>query len=258
MGTADIKVVVSGVVKEFPAPLRKVYRALGPIDLMVPRGEFLCLLGPSGCGKSTLLRLISGLDEPTAGRVEVRQDSTGSPLCGVVFQEQSVFPWMTVRENIRYGLRLRRVPAAVREAAVEWFMERVGLGMFADYYPYQLSGGMKQRVSVARAFANDPEVLLMDEPFGSLDEQNRVILQQELLEIWEGTGKTVVFVTHSIDEALSIGDRIIVMTSSPGRVKADIPVPLPRPRLIPGIREHPVFRELFQAIWGLLREEANV
>ncbi len=251
-----IKVNLSGVTKTYQAG-KGFYRALDGIDLNVGRGEFLCLLGPSGCGKSTLLRIMAGLEKASGGRVEVKQDSPANPLCSVIFQEESVFPWMTVRQNIGYGLSLRRVPEAILRAAVDWYMDMVGLYPFADYYPHQLSGGMKQRVSIARAFANDPEILLVDEPFGSLDEQNRVLLQEEFLGIWEGSEKTVIFVTHSIDEALSLGDRIAVMSASPGRIKAEFPVPIPRPRKIPGVRDHEAFREMFQGIWEVLRQEVK-
>lgn len=255
-GVQTAKIVVSGIYKEFPTRGGR-FRALDGVSLEVRQGEFLCLLGPSGCGKTTLMRIIAGLEKPSGGAVSLRPGAGDRPFCSVVFQEQSVLPWMTVRQNIGYGLRLRRVPAAEREAAVERFMGMVGLAAFADYYPHQLSGGMKQRVSIARAFANDPEVLLMDEPFVSLDEQNRVLLQQELLEIWEGSGKTVVFVTHSIDEALALGDRIVLMTAAPGRIKADLTVAIPRPRRIPAVRDHPIFREMFQSIWESLRDEVR-
>lgn len=248
------KIRLSGIRKAFPVR-RGTFLALDGVSLEVGEGEFLCLLGPSGCGKTTLMRILAGLETPSAGALDIRPSAAGRPLCGVVFQEQSVLPWMTVRQNIGYGLRLRRVPPPEREAVVDRFLGMVGLAAFADDYPHRLSGGMKQRVSIARAFANDPDVLLMDEPFASLDEQNRVLLQQELLEIWEGSGKTVVFVTHSIDEALALGDRIVVMTAAPGRVKADLPVAIPRPRRIPEVRDHPVFRERFQTVWALLREE---
>jgi ABC-type nitrate/sulfonate/bicarbonate transport system ATPase subunit len=177
------------------------------------------------------------------------------PLASVVFQEQSLFPWMTVRDNVEYGLRLRGVPVAHRRRIAEHYIELIGLSGFARAYPHQLSGGMKQRASVARAFANDPEILLMDEPFGSLDEQTRVLLQQELLRIWERSRKTAIFITHSIDEAIALGDRVIVMTARPGRVKASIDVTLPRPRQVSEIRGEPGFLPLFNTIRSLLSEE---
>ncbi|NLG80030.1 MAG: ABC transporter ATP-binding protein [Firmicutes bacterium] len=189
-----------------------------------------------------------------AGR-DARGPLTSRPLTSVVFQEQSLFPWMTVRENVEYGLRVRGVPAAERRRVAEYYIELIGLSGFAHAYPHQLSGGMKQRASVARAFANDPEILLMDEPFGSLDEQNRMLLQQELLRIWERSCKTAVFITHSIDEAVALGDRVLVMTARPGSIKASIEVTLPRPRQVAEVRSEPGFLPLFNTIRSLLSEE---
>jgi NitT/TauT family transport system ATP-binding protein len=229
--------------------------ALREVDLSVAPGEFCCIVGPSGCGKSTLLRILAGLDRETQGRVEIQAADGARPLTSMVFQEQSVFPWMTVEGNVGYGLRMRRVPAALRRETVDYYLRKVGLSNFARAYPYQLSGGMKQRVSVARAFANDPEVLLMDEPFASLDEQTKILLQEELLRIWEGSKKTVVFVTHSIDEAVALGDRVLVMTARPGRIKADVPVTLGRPRSVYELKETPAFAEIGRVIWSLLRDE---
>jgi NitT/TauT family transport system ATP-binding protein len=229
--------------------------ALREVDLSVAPGEFCCIVGPSGCGKSTLLRILAGLDRETQGRVEIQAADGARPLTSMVFQEQSVFPWMTVEGNVGYGLRMRRVPAALRRETVDYYLRKVGLSNFARAYPYQLSGGMKQRVSVARAFANDPEVLLMDEPFASLDEQTKILLQEELLRIWEGSKKTVVFVTHSIDEAVALGDRVLVMTARPGRIKADVPVTLGRPRSVYELKGTPAFAEIGRVIWSLLRDE---
>ncbi|HMM21053.1 MAG TPA: ABC transporter ATP-binding protein [Selenomonadales bacterium] len=229
--------------------------ALETIDLDIRDGEFFCIVGPSGCGKTTLLRILAGLEDSTSGKVLVRQGGGNRPLNSMVFQEQSVFPWMTVRANVSYGLRLRGVPAKERNEIAASYIRKIGLSKFADCYPHQLSGGMKQRVSVARAFANDPEILLMDEPFGALDEQNRIILQQELLRIWEETHKTTVFITHSIDEALCLGDRVLIMTAHPGRVKAIIDIDLPRPRDIAEIRTTLHYNELFQTVWLTLRDE---
>jgi NitT/TauT family transport system ATP-binding protein len=173
----------------------------------------------------------------------------------MIFQEQSVFPWMTVEENVGYGLRMRRLPPRVCRETVRYYLDKVGLSGFARAYPFQLSGGMKQRVSVARAFANDPEVLLMDEPFASLDEQTKILLQEELLRIWEGSKKTVIFITHSIDEAVALGDRVLVMTARPGRIKAVVPVTLPRPRSVLELKGTPAFAELGGTVWALLRNE---
>jgi NitT/TauT family transport system ATP-binding protein len=173
----------------------------------------------------------------------------------MVFQEQSVFPWLSVRDNVSYGLRLRGIAKAERQKITDHYIGMMGLTKFADAYPHQLSGGMKQRVSVARAFANDPEILLMDEPFGALDEQNRILLQQELLKIWEQTRKTTVFITHSIDEALCLGDRVMVMTAHPGTVKSIINIDLPRPRDVNSIRTTLDYNRLFETIWLNLRDE---
>ncbi len=239
--------------------------ALRDIDLDVAPGEFCCIVGPSGCGKTTLLRIMAGLEQQSTGRLRIEASdlvgwlSAGSrerrPLTSMVFQEQSVFPWMTVEENVGYGLCMRRVPPAQRREIVADYLRKVGLSQFARAYPFQLSGGMKQRVSVARAFANDPEVLLMDEPFASLDEQTKILLQEELLRIWEGSKKTVVFITHSIDEAVALGDRVLVMTARPGRIKADVRVTLPRPRSVLELKGTPAFAQLGGTVWALLRDE---
>ncbi len=175
----------------------------------------------------------------------------------MVFQGESIFPWMTVWNNAAYGLRMRKAPSAVIKERVGHYLDRTGLTRFADYYPHQLSGGMKQRVSIARAFANDPEILLMDEPFSALDAQNKLLLQEELLHIWDEHKKTVVFITHSVDEAVFLGDRIMVMTAQPGRVKTFVNVPLARPRNIIDLQKAPEFGELVHRIWSGLREEVH-
>ncbi len=247
-------IVLRGVRKTFAARGGAVH-ALQDISLDIGEGEFFCIVGPSGCGKTTLLRILAGLEASTEGRVAIKAAANGRPLNSMVFQEQSAFPWMTVRNNVEYGLRLRGVAKTERMAVADRYIRMIGLTRFADAYPHQLSGGMKQRVSVARAFANDPEILLMDEPFGSLDEQNRILLQQELLRIWEESRKTTVFITHSIDEALCLGDRVMVMTAHPGRIKSIVTVDLPRPRDIAAIRTTLHYNELFQTIWLSLRDE---
>ncbi|HEY8395097.1 MAG TPA: ABC transporter ATP-binding protein [Thermaerobacter sp.] len=251
---AQPKIRIRGLVKQFETR-RGTVTALDGIDLDVQEGEFACLVGPSGCGKTTLLRILAGLEQPTAGSIEVARGDPSRPLQAMVFQEQSVFPWMTVRRNIGYGLAMRRVPRAERERIVARYLRLVGLERFADAYPHQLSGGMKQRVSVARAFATDPEILLMDEPFAALDEQNKLLLAEELVRIWEGTRKTVLYVTHSIDEAIHLADRIVVFTASPGRLKAHFPVPIPRPRDLGTIRAHPAYPSIYQQVWKALRDE---
>ena len=209
-----------------------VTSALLDINLRIEEGEFVCLLGPSGCGKSTLLKIIAGLIPATSGRITIN----GKPVSGpgperaVVFQDYALFPWMTVRDNVEFGLEARRLPAAERREVSSRLLKVVGLSDFAERFPHQLSGGMKQRVSIARALAVDPSLLLMDEPFGALDAQTRHLLQDELLRIWREYRKTVVLVTHSIEEAIYLSDRIVVMTARPGRVKQIVVVSEARPR----------------------------
>ena len=232
-----------------------VVEALREVDLTVAPGEFCCIVGPSGCGKTTLLRIFAALERPSSGQVVIQGQGSGRPLNSMVFQEQSVFPWMTVERNVGYGLRMRRVPARERRQIVAENLRKVGLESFARAYPYQLSGGMKQRVAVARAFANDPEVLLMDEPFASLDEQTKIILQDELLKIWEGSEKTVLFITHSIEEAVLLGDRVLVMTARPGRIKASVDINLARPRSVYELKASTQFAQLTGTVWSLLRDE---
>ncbi len=229
--------------------------ALDDVNLCVAEQEFCCIVGPSGCGKSTLLRILAGLEQQTSGEIQLATHDPERPLTAMVFQEQSIFPWMTVEENVGYGLRMRRVPPDVRRRVVAYYIDKVGLTHFAKAYPHQLSGGMKQRASVARAFATDPQILLMDEPFASVDEQTRALLQEELLRVWEADRKTVIYITHSIDEALILGDRVVVMSARPGRVKAEIEVPLPRPRSVYELKSTPAFAELVARVWGPLRQE---
>ena len=251
---AGAKVVVRGLRKEFHSRQGRVV-ALEAVDLTVRSGEFVCIVGPSGCGKTTLLHALADLEEASEGTILLRRSARDRPLASMIFQETSALPWMTVRQNVSYGLRMRGVPRRERDAVVDRWLERTGLTRFARAYPYQLSGGMKQRVSIARAFANDPEVLLMDEPFANLDEQNRLLLQNELLGIWAESGKTVVFITHSIDEAILLGDRVVVMTAHPGSIKAELPIDLPRPRDVIESKADPRFGELHRDIWTLLRDE---
>ena len=240
--------------------LRKVFGQLIAIDgvsLDIAPGEFFMIVGPSGCGKTTLLRILAGLDSVTSGAIEIETPSSHRPVNSMIFQGDSIFPWMTVWDNAAYGLKMRRVPSATVKEVVGHYLARTGLTRFAKYYPHQLSGGMRQRVSIARAFANDPEILLMDEPFSALDAQNKLLLQEELLHIWEEHKKTVVFITHSVDEAVFLGDRIMVMTAQPGKVKTFVPVPLARPRNIMELQKMPQFGELIAHIWSSLREEVH-
>jgi NitT/TauT family transport system ATP-binding protein len=231
--------------------------ALDDITIEIPQGQFFVIVGPSGCGKTTLLRILAGLETRSEGRVEVRQANPARPINSMIFQGDSLFPWMTVFDNAAYGLRMRKVGEKEVADTVRLWLERIGLWRFRDRYPNQLSGGMKQRVSIVRAFANDPEILLMDEPFSALDEQNKLLLHEELLRIWDATKKTVVFITHSVDEAVTLGDRIMVMTANPGRAKAIIDVPFERPRNVLELRQKPAYGELVFNIWEQLRDEVQ-
>jgi NitT/TauT family transport system ATP-binding protein/sulfonate transport system ATP-binding protein len=222
---------LSGVQKVFAAANGTV-EALSDIYLTVEKGDFVCLLGASGCGKSTLLRIIAGFDKATRGSVAVYGidiDRPG-PDRGMVFQDYALFPWLTVRQNISFGPRHRGIPSADIAIIADKFLSMVGLTAFAERYPYQLSGGMKQRVAIARVLANDTDILLMDEPFGALDALTRSKLQEELIEIWQSTKLTVIFVTHSVEEAVLLADWVAVMTAGPGRVDCNIRIDLPRPR----------------------------
>jgi NitT/TauT family transport system ATP-binding protein len=248
------QIAISGLGKEYPGARGSV-TALRDVNLSVRRGQFCCLVGPSGCGKTTLLRIVAGLETHTSGLLELAHFERSKPLHSMVFQEQSVFPWMTVERNVEYGLKMRGVARAERRDAVRHYIDKVGLTAFREAYPHQLSGGMKQRVSIARAFANDPEILLMDEPFAALDEQNKAILQEELLRIWEESKKTVLFITHSIDEALVLSDRALVMTARPGTIKADVEVTLGRPRGAYEVRASEGYGALSTRLWRELREE---
>jgi len=235
-GTPAIR--VEGLRQAFAAGGREVV-ALAGIDLEVADGEFACLLGPSGCGKSTLLNAVAGFLRPTAGRVLVRgrEVAAPGPDRAMVFQEYALFPWMTVAENVAFGLEMKGLgPAQVRREVGAW-LEKLHLADFADRFPKDLSGGMRQRVAIARVLAVDPPVLLMDEPFGALDALTRRNLQDELARIWAGTGKTVLFVTHGIEESLYLADRVVAMTYRPGTVKRIVPVALPRWRCRPATSE---------------------
>jgi ABC-type nitrate/sulfonate/bicarbonate transport system ATPase subunit len=227
------KLRIEGVSRVFPgvrggAPTR----ALEPTTLDVAANDFIAILGPSGCGKSTLLRIVAGLDRPTTGRVLLDEREVRGPGAdrGMVFQSYTLFPWLTVAQNIAFGLRERGMPVPRRRAIVAGYVERVGLKGFEHHWPRQLSGGMQQRTAIARALANNPEIMLLDEPFGALDTQTRGLMQELLLGIWERERKTVLFVTHDIEEAIFIASRVVVMTARPGRIKADVPIELPHPR----------------------------
>ena len=256
MASLPPKIHIAGLGKTFKVGQQTV-DAIQGIDLDVQAGEFICIVGPSGCGKTTLLRILAGLERPTAGEATLSHDDPSRPLNSMIFQESSIFPWMSVRKNVAYGLMLRGAPQAEIDRSVDRFLGLTGLDRFADAYPHQLSGGMKQRASVARAFANDPEILLMDEPFAALDEQNKALLQEELLRLWSESRKTVIFITHSIDEALVLSDRVIVMSRRPGRLKAEFKIDFPRPRKVYDLKADPEFGRIGREIWMQLREEVS-
>ncbi len=231
--------------------------ALDEATLHVREGELACVVGPSGCGKTTMLRVLAGLEQPTSGTATIRHDDAQRSAFAMVFQGAGVFPWLTVEQNVAYGLQLRGVPRQERLQVARRWIEEIGLTRFAKSYPAQLSGGMRQRVGLARALAVDPEVLLMDEPFGALDAQTRIVLQQTLLEQWERNTKTVVFVTHSIEEAITLGDRVYIMSARPGRILQAIDVPFERPRDAIALRTDPRFSALFAQVWEGLRSEVD-
>ncbi|MFI6978410.1 ABC transporter ATP-binding protein [Embleya sp. NPDC050154] len=247
------RIRAAGVERRFGRGASRVH-ALGPLDLDVEPGEFCCIVGPSGCGKSTFLRIVAGLVKPTAGRVEVTA-ATANPAA-MVFQNYGISPWKTVLANVRFGLDLRRVPRKEANARARDWLGRLGLADFADRYPAALSGGMQQRVSIARALAVEPEILLMDEPFAALDAQLRTILQDELLEICQADKRTVLFVTHSLEEALVLGDRVLVMSARPGRLIAERVPPFARPRT-GEVRRSPEFAAMQAELWELLRGEVE-
>ena len=247
------KVAVKAVTKRFQVGTSNVV-ALNSVSLEVAKGEFCSIVGPSGCGKSTLLRLVARLETFEKGEIQIVQEDPSRPLCNMIFQEQSAFPWMTVRQNIGYGLRMRGVQRAQIAKVVDYYLDAVRLKQFAGAYPYQLSGGMRQRVSIARAFANDPELLLMDEPFAALDALTKTVMADELLGLWEQAKKTVIYVTHSLEEAILLSDRVMVMTARPGTFKAQISVDFPRPRS-PEIKDSAHFLALHAEIWNHLRDE---
>ncbi len=250
------KLVVVNLTREFTLKRERI-TALDGISLEVREGEFVTILGPSGCGKSTLLRIIAGLAEASSGQVykDGRLIQGPGPDRGMVFQSYTLFPWLTVRKNIEFGLTLKGMDAARRRQIVDHYLDIIGLAAFADAYPKNLSGGMKQRVAIARALANDPDILLMDEPFGALDAQTRLVMQELLLKVWEETRKTILFVTHDVEEAVFLGDTVYVMTARPGRLKACIPVPLARPRFFE-IKTSRVFLDLKARILEQIREES--
>lgn len=244
------------VAMRFTTGKRQV-QALERISLTVPDGQFACIVGPSGCGKSTLLMVAAGLTEPSEGEVLVDGKSASDPGAdrGMVFQSYSLYPWLSVRRNIEFGLEVKRMPRAQRQQRSSELIHLMKLDGFAEAYPKALSGGMKQRAAIARALANDPQVLLMDEPFGALDAQTRQIMQELLTDLWQRYRKTVLFVTHDIEEAIFLGDVIYVMTNRPGRIRTTLRVDLPRPRTFEMVSS-PRFAELRNQVIGIIHEES--
>ena len=225
--------------------------ALDETTLDIRAGEFLCLLGPSGCGKTTILNLLAGFEQPTSGTLRLNAQAIDGPGMdrGVIFQEHALFPWLTVGDNVASGKRVRAKPAAERSEIVRHYLAMMGLSGFEHHYPRQLSGGMRQRVSIARGLANEPEVLLMDEPFAALDAISRSLLQVELVRIWELTRKTIVFVTHNIEEAVLLADRVAIMTARPGRVREIVEIDLARPRDINGVEFNAIEKRLRELVF---------
>jgi NitT/TauT family transport system ATP-binding protein len=247
---------VDKVSLRYKKPDGGTFTALEQVSFEVPDQQFAVLVGPSGCGKSSLLYLTAGLNEPTSGEIYVGGQQVQGPGAdrGMVFQSYTLFPWLTVRQNVEFGLKRRGMSAAQRKDIVDYYVNEVGLSNFADNYAKQLSGGMMQRVAIARALANDPQILLMDEPFGALDSQTRLQMQQLLLRVWGNSKKTVLFVTHDIDEAILLGDRVYVMGARPGRIKQILDVPIERPRTLDMVMEHS-FIDMKRKIFGLLHDD---
>ncbi|MCI7238642.1 MAG: ABC transporter ATP-binding protein [Peptoniphilaceae bacterium] len=251
----DVKLKIDNVYKEYTTRKGKVV-ALNGVNLDIKENEFICVVGPSGCGKSTLLNNIAGLDTPTSGTIYL----DGKPIegtgveRGVVFQQYALFPWRTVLKNVMFGLEIKNVPKDEAEQIARKYIKSVGLEGFEDSYPKELSGGMKQRVAIARAYAVNPEVLLMDEPFGALDAQTRVQLQQELLNTWENEKKTCFFITHDVEEAVILAQRVVIMSARPGRIKRIVDIDIPYPRT-QEIKSSPRFVELKNEIWDEVYQE---
>src|SRR5213078_2502769 len=250
---------LSGVSKRFRTPDGSIFTALADVDLAVEPGQFCAVVGPSGCGKSTTLTLVSGLEAASDGDVLVH----GKPVTGIgddvgfVFQSDALLPWKTVLDNVSIGPRFRGVARdKAHDRARDW-LRRVGLSQFEDRHPHQLSGGMRKRVALAQSLINEPAILLMDEPFSALDVQTRSIMSNELLALWDQSRPSVVFVTHDLEEAIALSDRVVVMTAGPGTVKEVYDIDLPRPRQVPEIRFEPRFVELYEEIWNTLRDEVQ-
>lgn len=250
---------VEGVSKEFNARGKRVL-ALDRLSLSVNEGEFVTVVGPSGCGKSTLLNLIVGLAQSGSGRILFRDRPVDgiNPEIGYVTQKDNLLPWRTLLENVEIALEIRGLEKSARSRRAEELIERVGLSSFESHYPHELSGGMRQRANIIRTLIYDPELILMDEPFGPLDAQTRIVLQEQLLKLWYATRKTIIFITHDLVEAITLADRVVVMTSRPGRVKYVADVPIPRPRDVFQIHESQGFRTTYERLWQELRPEVKM
>ena len=253
-----MRVVIHGLTKTYftGRKLEKRVRALGGVDLEVRDREFFGVIGPTGCGKTTLLHILAGLEKPTAGAVEFVGDKRTEAMVSMVFQDAALMPWRTVSENVPLGPEFRKQPVPIYKRATQYFLEMVRVLDFSGAHPGELSGGMKQKVAIARALANDPEVIVMDEPFANLDAQTRLLLREELLAIWEKHKKTVILVTHNIEEAVMLCDRVAVMSAAPGVVKSIVPIDLPRPRGFKTMQD-PDFIKCLERIWDLLRSEVD-
>lgn len=263
-GTGERSIIIKNISQTFRRKSVKGvatpdFTALSNINLEVDKGEFIAIVGPSGCGKSTLLDILAGLAPQSAGEIHIDGKLITGPALdrGIVLQGYALFPWRTVRQNVEYGLEVKKVPKEERQEISRHFINFVGLEGFEDRYPFELSGGMKQRVAIARALAYDPEVLLMDEPFAAVDAQTRETMQDELLRIWDDTKKTIIFITHSIDEAVYLADRVVVLSSNPGTIKEIIPVKLPRPRYKGDIKSSAEFVATRHRIWRLLQNTSD-
>ncbi len=259
-GSAPHAIELRTVTKRFVSPAGSTFTALRDLDLAVAPGEFCAVVGPSGCGKSTMLALVSGLEPPSVGEIRVFGQTVRSVgrEVGYVFQRDAVFPWKNVADNVAVGPRFRGVARRDADARAGRWIARVGLAGFERYYPHQLSGGMRKRLALAQTLINEPRILLMDEPFSALDVQTRALMENELLELWGATGASVVFVTHDLEEAIALSDRVVVLTAGPGTVKGEYRVDLPRPRNIAEIRFEPRFVEIYEEIWKDLRDEVLV
>jgi NitT/TauT family transport system ATP-binding protein len=250
---------VQNVRREFDVRGKNVL-ALDTLNLALDEGEFVTVVGPSGCGKSTLLNLVVGLLPPSAGEILFRGRAVNgiNPEIGYVTQKDNLLPWRTLIENVELSLEIRGIEKSARRRRAGELIERVGLSGFEEHYPHELSGGMRQRANIIRTLIYDPELILMDEPFGPLDAQTRIVLQEQLLKLWFASRKTILFITHDLVEAITLADRVVVMTSRPGRVKHIAAVPIPRPRDVYEIHASPAFREVYNTLWRELRPEVNM